>query len=375
MSGLCSRYCLKRQLLIGASSVGTVQMLAILTIVFSGCAATEHHFTPTDLPRELQAEQWQSPRTIDLSANVAAQITPRIAAGDVVEVTLGGEPIDPHAPRVRAIVAPDGTVDLAEVGRVSVVTGQLKRQPILLASAEMEANTTPEIHVSLVRERQNHITVSGAVEKPGVYALPRTSSDLVSALAIAGGMSRDAGFHLVIQHRTDEQNPRFSTNGTPTDIRPQPLRRDRDNPSLRQEVDLSSATQVELAGIQLQDGDVVVLERHEPPAVIVQGLVRKVGRYEFPIGEEFRILDAIACAQGMSNKVVDTVHVCRVVPGKDERAVIAVSLRAASRNQQENIVLLPGDIVSAEPNTSLLFQDGVKYLGAAAMGVASAVAR
>lgn len=365
-----------------------ILMYAAAVSVCLGCRATEHHFTPADLPRELQATQWQSPRSIDLSASSAARAAPRIASGDEVEVTLASGPEMLQARRTRAIVADDGTVEIPLAGRVSVVAPRREQSPILLASADTETTSTPEVQVSLIKERQVSITISGAVEKPGVYALPRSSCDLVSALASAGGMSRDAGLNLTIQSRPAEPVQQASGRGKTSDtdgivvVRPdsqtpdtQSASRQKKLESSHRDIDLSTASQTDLAAIQLKDGDVIVVERHEPPAVIVQGLVRKVGRYEFPVGEEFRILDAIACAEGMSNKVIDTVHVCRIVPGKSERAVIAVSLRAASRNQQDNLVLMPGDIVSAEPNASLLFHDGIKYLGAAAMGVASAVAR
>jgi len=65
--------------------------------------------------------------------------------------------------------------------------------------------------------------------------------------------------------------------------------------------------------------------------------------------------------------------VCRKVRGRNDRAVIEVNLREATRNQTENILLMPGDIVSVEANPKVLFQDTIDYIGAAILGVAPVV--
>jgi protein involved in polysaccharide export with SLBB domain len=120
----------------------------------------------------------------------------------------------------------------------------------------------------------------------------------------------------------------------------------------------------------LADGDIVTVERREPPGVLVTGMVQQPGRYEMPASGEFRILDAVASAHGMVYKVMDTVLVCRAVPGSAERAVITVSLRAATRDDRENLLLMSGDIVSVEPNAHVLIQDALQYIRSAALGVA-----
>ena len=138
----------------------------------------------------------------------------------------------------------------------------------------------------------------------------------------------------------------------------------------RREIQLTSASADDLAQEELRDGDVVVVERRDPPAVLVTGMVQKPGRYELPIGGEYRVLDAIASAQGVSNKVIDTVVVCRTSPVGTERALIQVSLREATRNECENIQLMPGDLVSVETNAGMLFQDVTKYVGLAFVAAA-----
>ncbi len=100
--------------------------------------------------------------------------------------------------------------------------------------------------------------------------------------------------------------------------------------------------------------------------IIVNGLVNKPGEFEFPVGREFRVLDAVARAEGISNKIVNTVVICRKQPNRSKRALILISLHEATRNQNENILLAPDDIVSVEPTPRMLARDVGTYVGSAA---------
>jgi polysaccharide export outer membrane protein len=124
---------------------------------------------------------------------------------------------------------------------------------------------------------------------------------------------------------------------------------------------------------ELADGDVVSVERRDPPAVVVTGMVHKPGRYDFPIGSDFRVLDAIASAQGTTYKMIDTVLVCRAVAGQNDRVMIQVSLREASRKQNENILLQPGDVIAVESNLKVMLQDSFDFASQVLLGAAPAV--
>ena len=126
---------------------------------------------------------------------------------------------------------------------------------------------------------------------------------------------------------------------------------------------------------ELQDGDLVTVELRDPPTVQVTGLVQHPGSFELPIGRDYRVRDAIASANGVSNKVVDTVVICRKTSNDSKRALIQVSLREASRDQAENIVLVPGDIVSVEPTPKTIMKDCLKYARFAAIPVTLMVVR
>jgi polysaccharide export outer membrane protein len=257
----------------------------------------------------------------------------------------------------------------------------MSHQAVVQACYREGVSQNPLVQVSLEKPRQHRIIVNGAVGHPGVYTLPRQSSDLVSALAAAGGLSRDAGEKIIIQSRRgakidDPQGAEIVRTGALADgSDAPPLLNGSDAAGDRREIRLAPATKAKLALEELKDGDVVTVDRRDPPSIVVTGMVNRPGRYNLPIGDEFRILDAIATAHGISYKVLDRVMICRAVPGKAERAVIEISMREATRNQKENLLLTPGDIVSVEANMPVLFQDCVDYIGSAILGVAPAVIR
>jgi protein involved in polysaccharide export with SLBB domain len=99
-------------------------------------------------------------------------------------------------------------------------------------------------------------------------------------------------------------------------------------------------------------------------------MVQKPGRYDLPVGSDFRVLDAIASAHGASYKIIDTVLVCREVSGQNERVIIQVSLREASRKQSENILLMPDDIITVESSVKVMIQDTFDYVGQVVLGAA-----
>jgi polysaccharide biosynthesis/export protein len=358
---------------------GFILFVLVSGLLAGGCATTETRFSAKDLPAELQASRWQAPCTIDLTPTVCQRGAGRFESGDEVEVLVATGLNASQMTRIHTTVAADGTVELPVLGRIPVagVSPETSHQAVVQACYREGVSQKPLVQVSLEKPRQERIIVNGAVVRPGSYTLSRQSSDLVSALAAAGGLSRDAGERIIIQGRPSAKGgPAVVQTGGHADEYGAPsLLNDFDAAGERREVRLAPSTKTKLASEELKDGDVVTVERRDPPNIVVTGMVHKPGRYDLPIGQEFRILDAVASAHGVSYKVLDHVMICRALPGRAERSVIEISLREATRNQKENLLLMPGDIVSVEANMPVLFQDCVDYIGSAILGVAPAVLR
>ncbi len=357
-----------------------VLLVALLCAGVSlGCATTEHHYMAAELPSELQATRWHAPCSVDLAASTPEHAAPKFDAGDEVEVLVATGLNNADLMRLRTTVGRDGAVELPLLGKIPVagVTADYSKAAVVQACHQQGVGQTPLVQVSLVQARQHHITVTGAVQRPGLYALPRQSSNLVSALAAAGGLSRDAGTTISIHSRRTPDVPPAGTEVTagfapPDAMQPALLNGPAAPLSENREVHLAVGSP-DLAQQELADGDVVSVERHDPPGVVVTGMVHKPGRYDFPIGTEFRVLDAISNAQGATYKMIDSVLVCREVAGQNDRVLIQVSLREASRKQNENILLQPGDIVLVEGNLKVMLQDSWDFVSQVLLGAAPAV--
>jgi polysaccharide export outer membrane protein len=154
------------------------------------------------LPIEFQAASVPNPKTIDLSRLASVAVSNElIDRGDVLELTLvtGYGRLDTTTTPIR--VGDDGAASVPLVGKVELAGLELEAAEQAIASAGMHRGVfrNPHVTVTMKRPRVNKVTVIGAVEKPGVYDLPRGSSALLAALVAAGGLTDEAGTEVEIR--------------------------------------------------------------------------------------------------------------------------------------------------------------------------------
>jgi polysaccharide export outer membrane protein len=113
---------------------------------------------------------------------------------------------------------------------------------------------------------------------------------------------------------------------------------------------------------RVADGGVVMVEKRDPAPIFVQGLVKSPNRYEYPLGQDLRLLQAISLAGGMSNQLADKIFVIRQPPGAREPILIQVSYRKAKRSEDSNIRLGPGDVVSVEQTPGTVFMEALNII-------------
>jgi polysaccharide export outer membrane protein len=187
--------------------------LLLSASIVAGCATAEHRYSVHDLPPELVAKRWQAPCAVHLSHAAARKRADTIEHGDTVEVMLASGMRPADVTRITTTVADDGTVALPMLGRVQVagIPPESAQEAVIQACHETGVKGPPSVQVTLQQPRQNRITVAGAVERPGVYQLSRDASDVVSAIAAAGGLRRDAAERITIQsagaRRKSEEAP------------------------------------------------------------------------------------------------------------------------------------------------------------------------
>jgi polysaccharide export outer membrane protein len=195
------------------------------------------------------------------------------------------------------------------------------------------------------------VTVVGAVNKPGTYQIPVSSSHVLAAISKAEGMTEDADTIIEIRHPAQgapgsqaavgpgvqAQLAGFPSGPTPASMPPRSVR-----------IDLEQATASGQADVHLEDGSTVMVMQRPKRFIHVMGLVRKPDQFEMNPDHDTRLLDAIAMANGRTLELADKVRIIRMVPHQAEPIVIEASLKQAKHDTAANIRLAPGDVVSVE---------------------------
>jgi polysaccharide export outer membrane protein len=300
----------------------------------------------------------------------------RVDPGDLVEVTIAsGRDGEEPAP-VATRIADNGAADIPLVGQVQLSGLEPFEAGQRIAKAAVERGIYRRPHVSLEIKSKavNRVTVMGAVDKPGVYELPRASSDLVSALASAGGLTEEADTVVEIVRPAAPPGALFDVNATPPSgydgIQQVDYQFAAAGQSQRVRVDLAGAAPT-LADYRLGDRDMVVAPTREKEVIFVTGLVTEPGQFELPAKQDVHLLDAVAMAGGISVPVADKVLIIRRRGGRPEPVPIEASLSAAKRNGRENLLLGAGDVVSVEQTPATAVVDTFIKLFRVSFGMAS----
>lgn len=369
----------------GRCSTGRILIvLALSSIVSTLTSCRTAHYSAKHLPQELHV----APAPLDTGINLermggAGVGTSQIGTGDLVEITIVSGSGDERVTPVPARVAADGTVLVPLIGAVPIggVEPIAAEQRIAQAAIERGIYRQPYVTLEVIEPAVNRVTVLGAVGKPGVVELPRGACDLASALAAAGGLSKEAGTQIEILHHQrspflagspaepaggNDQQIRLAARtdafgAPPIALPPSPPRMSR--------IDLAQAGSAAHENRKLEDRDVVMVLPEEKRIIHVTGLVRKPDQFAVPQSEDIHVLDAIAMAGGTTSPVADKVYVIRQLAEMPEPVVIKVSIAGAKRNGNENLRLASGDLVSVESTVSTLMLESVSKFFRMAIGV------
>jgi len=347
-------------------------LLSCLSVCAIGCRGGNHYYAEDSifgnrLPNSLRLAERANPKTVNLSklaSNTGA--TDTIGVGDVVEVMITAGLSERDQVRIPATVRTDGTIFLPQLGVISVagVEPQVAESIIQAEAVQRELFLNPAVAVEVTRKKMNKVRVLGAVRNPGFYELPPNSSDVVSAIASAGGLADEAGRKVEITNPVQPgQIDRPAVAGTDGEgLTPVSMANAQKLGMQSYEIELISAAKSGDGQYLVHDGGVVMVEEEDPQPVSVIGLVRQPGEYEFPIGKDLRLLGAISLAGGMSNQLADKIYVVRQVANSPDPVVIQVSLREAKRSSDSNIRLGPGDVVSVEHTPATVFMEALNII-------------
>ncbi|MBL4884588.1 MAG: polysaccharide biosynthesis/export family protein [Planctomycetaceae bacterium] len=347
-------------------------LLLVCISLLTGCASTKQ-YSAESLPVQFQAPPLANAQTLDLTKlATSTTATDLIGEGDVIEVTISAGLSADETVTFPVRVTEKGLAQLPIIGQVRLAGADLEEAEAIIAGVCVNKGLyrSPHVTVTMKRAKVHRITVLGAVELPATYELRASQSDVLQAIVAAGGLSEDAGTFVQIrqpgQSKTNSQARPLMASQPDGQGNIQQTGRElqvQTSGSSSVRINLASAAVENPNSLVLQDGGIVMVERRDPKPIHVLGLVAKPDRYEFPISEDLRLLDAIALASGTRNPFADKVFIIRNNPSGGEPILIEASIKKAKRKGKADLRLAPGDIVTVEQTPNTAFYDTIRLIG------------
>jgi polysaccharide export outer membrane protein len=204
----------------------------------------------------------------------AAQSAPKVAPRDQLDITVWG--VDLYSRKYP--VAPDGTLDFPDLGKIKVAGLTAREIEIELARRLKEGDIllSPQVTVSLEQAQNQRVTVSGAVANPGVIQFAGELT-VFDAIVRAGQATPSASDEVLI-----------ISAAAPGEVAPEP-----------RIVDLKQLREGNLAiDVRLRDGDRVIVR--EAQDFFIMGEVRVPGPY--PVRAGLTVEQALALAGGITER-------------------------------------------------------------------------
>jgi len=341
----------------------------VVSLSAGGCQEANHYYAENPwyggrkLPENMTLRRQSNPQEVDLSRLAGGTgSSQQIGVGDYLEVQIAAGLHENDQSTTAVRVQEDGAIILPDIGSVEVagLEPQAAEAMIQTEAVRQDLYQNPTVTVFVKQQKKNRVRVLGAVKSEGTYELSPNSSDVVSAIAAAGGLAINAG------QKVEVRNPGATL--MPSEPTPPPMAGNSAGPMIQASdsrnmrpasytIDLVSAARSGEGQYLVEDGGIVMVEKRDPPPIFVQGLVRLPNQYEFPIGKDLRLLDAISLAGGMSNQMADKIFIVRQVEGQDEPVLIQSSWSRAKRSSEANLRLGPGDVISVEQTPGTVFMD------------------
>lgn len=348
-----------------------IQALHVTTILLltglAGCQTSNFYYAES-MPRSLMLARQSSPQEANLGdfANVTSSSS-TIGPGDLLELTISASLDKNDQVQIPFRVGKDGSATIPQIGNVMLAGTEPEAAEHLIRMEAINRGLyrNPNVTLAVVDQKMNTVRVLGAVEEPGEYRLPPGSSDIVAAIAAAGGLAENAGQKVDVRNPAntalDSAQPAY-VGGGQSGIETVSHEVAKGGGMTSYSVDLVSASTSSTNSYTVRDGGVVMVEKRDPAPITVTGLVKRPDTYPFPIGKDLTVLGAIAMAGGTSSQVANRVFVIRPLANNAEPAVIEVSIRKSKRSGKSNIRLGPGDTVSVEQTPSTVLLEAIQLI-------------
>lgn len=320
-------------------------VVSVACLALTGCA--HNTYTVKSLPKKYMAQAVSDFSSLNLTAYARpVPSAQEIRGGDRLQVAVhsgvgvgGGEAVE----KWTVGVDDEGSATLPNIGRIHLagLTQAQAEQTITHESINRDVYLTPAVDLTIQERRSNSIVVAGGVAEPGELQFPEAGLTLADVIVRVGGLTPTAtGKITVSQAESTWDRGDLLTPASQTSVAGDSLR-----------INLATTSAAQVAGIQIPPGATVTFEQSPGRSIRVIGVIgdRAV---DVPPGRNVRLLDALALAGGpsYSHWISNRVDIIRRVPGKNETVRIRASIRKAKKQDSENILLAPNDIVSVEEN-------------------------
>lgn len=266
-------------------------------------------------------------------------------------------------------VSSSGHISLPLLGAVQAA-GLTARELEFVLQELLRRRFMKNPHVGVfIREMQSHpVSMLGAVAQPGVYQI-RGRKSLVEMLAMAGGLSNDAGSRVIVMRA---QSQFLAPAPGEIDPLPESSAAALPNTARDTEWDAPNPGEGNFAGLP-QDSSLVIplkelLESNDPrhnipiypgdvikvtraPIVYVVGEVNKPGGFVLRSNEQISVLQALALAEGLTSTASKGNSVVIRTGADGRRSEIPVDLGRILKRQDSDVYLRPNDIVFV-PNSA-----------------------
>lgn len=303
-------------------AAGRALCALLLAVCAGGCAGAEVNERAAD---QLEPPVTEAMRGL-LSASLQTLLAPgeeyRLGPGDLIEVAIY-DLSQPEPTRVEAELDAKGRVDLPLLGAVEASD---RTRAELAAEVEValarDYLNDPRVVVQIEEHRSQRIAVMGAVAEPGIKVVRTNQVTLAQALALAGGLSEEAGFRATVQRGVEWGGE------------------DYDGPRVL-EVDLEALSRGDGSqDVVVRPGDLVTVE--VAARFFVTGYVEKPG--EFRLDRRRTVLDAVALAGGLlSPEASPSLTRIRRRGARGEVHFLEIDLEAVLEGESEDLELQPGD--------------------------------
>lgn len=309
--------------------------------------------------------------SVDMNRLISAKIgggPHRVVSGEVLELTMPSilQVVTAEEPEITGKMAPY-ICRISKAGTITLpVVGEIKVEGKTLAEIESAVTdvyhpeytvTRPSVFARILEYKTADISVTGAVNKPGIYSLRSDQMSLVALLMAAEGIvDEGAAFIRIVRPGQVAPNNEAARIGREniSEIRKRAESHKVQGPEPF--VLPVKGYNIPFADVALQDGDSVVVERLEQPLITVIGLVNKPGNFIYPPGVQYNLMQVLGFAGGLDLTAEPRyATVYRLKPdGTIVSAIFEVANKVANAGNGSqlaealNIHIKPGDITIVE---------------------------